>query len=357
MNLQFNYYKENNIHAVEYDVTVESLLTHIKHRKNLIQNQLNIPLSLLKNSKILEFGPNSGENSLLYHLHGAEIHFVEPNLSMHEKINKLYNNSNKISISNEFIEFFINNTKYDFVIAEGFLHAIPNRFDVLKRLLSFTNSLALITYSDRFGYFFESIKRFVYSRIIKINKNSSKLEYNDKILIAEKLFKEDFDKLKSVRKFESWYLDVICNPVQRSTTLDTFIDYYNIAKELNFEIISMSPNWDIRNKYKWFKSTSEKDLSDLYFENTNFIIGGGIDWSNDLNTITLLTNYFLDYSSSSKEIDCPVNVDLHVSPDIINIRNLIDMDEKDLIKYYLETDIFRNWGMPQHHILFQLSTI
>lgn len=357
MNLQYNYYRDNNIHAVEYENNLKSSLLHNTQRTNLIQSQLGVPLSLFKNSKILEFGPNSGENSFIYFLQGAEIHFVEPNLDMHERIQRLYNNSNKINITSEFIEEFISNIKYDFVIAEGFLHAISNRLDIVKKMFTFSKSLVLITYSDKYGYFFESIKRFIYSRIVKMNKNNVDFNYEEKFALAEKLFKNDFDKLNSTRKFESWYLDIICNPVQKSSTLDTFIDYYKIANEYDFEIISMSPNWDIRNNYKWFKSISDQRLDDLYFKNINFIIGGDIDWSNDFNTITSLTNYFLDYSSSIDDFKCPIIPALTIENDIININNLLEMNEIDLVNYYLETKIFRNWGMPQHHILFQSKTV
>jgi len=353
MNIQYNYYKENNIHAVEYNKSSEMLELHNRQRINLLQSQLGVPLSLLRNSRILEFGPNSGENSFIYYLQGSEIHFVEPNIKMHEKINLLYNNSTKIKITSEFIEDFSSNIKYDIVIAEGFLHALNNRFSIVQKLLNLTNSLTLITYSDRYGYFFESIKRFIFSRIYKMNKNNINFNNEKKIEIAEKLFKNDFNKLKSVRTFESWYLDVICNPVQTSSTLDTFNDYSKIANDSNFDIISMSPNWDDRNKFKWFKSLSEKKLDELYFENINFIIGGNIDWSKDLNTITSLTNYFLDYSSSIEELEFEVESNLTISKNIINIDNLLQLNQKDLIDYYLETKIFRNWGMPQHHILFQ----
>lgn len=360
MNDQYKYYKKNAIHAVEYDRTNQNLERHFAHRKNLIENHLNIPISLLRGKNILEFGPNSGENSFIYFNAGANTHLVEPDITIHRKINELFkghgSDSGKLIISDEFIENFQSDKKYDIVVAEGFLHALPNRKDIIKKkIFSFAKSLVHLTYSNDHGYFFESIKRFVFRRITVLRGNTKhKIAYEDELILASKLFKEDFDKLNSARKFESWFLDVIRNPVQTSKTLDSFDDYLDLSNECEFDIYSMSPRWDARNDKKWFKNLSQEKIMDEYHKNLNFIVGGGVDWQGNFDFIALLTRYFLDYSSNPTDKILKRMGDLNL-PQIflIDVNLLINGSEKELLDYFLSNSIFRSWGLPQHHIVFQ----
>ena len=60
---------------------------------------------MLKGKEILEFGPNRGENSMLFTIYGAKLFFVEPiaksveELKIKYKNHKLINSVKKIEIN------------------------------------------------------------------------------------------------------------------------------------------------------------------------------------------------------------------------------------------------------------------
>ena len=75
MNL-IDYYLKEKFNPVPIEIkNKKSLSKHIKLRQNLIENHLKISLSLLKGKEILEFGPNRGENSMLFTIYGAKLFF------------------------------------------------------------------------------------------------------------------------------------------------------------------------------------------------------------------------------------------------------------------------------------------
>jgi len=89
------------------------------------------------------------------------------------------------------VEDFTSKNKYDLVIAEGFLHALTDRDEVVKKLCSYSNDRVIFTYSDRYGYFFEAFKRFVYRRVLDIEGVNDE-DFGTQLLYAKKLFFTEF---------------------------------------------------------------------------------------------------------------------------------------------------------------------
>ena len=79
----YSYYIEKNFNPVPISLdSKKELKLHIAKRNNLLQNHLKIKLSDFNKKKILEFGCNSGENSLVLAKLGAHLTLVEPNKVM-----------------------------------------------------------------------------------------------------------------------------------------------------------------------------------------------------------------------------------------------------------------------------------
>src|SRR5438309_10406560 len=63
---------------------------HFAKRRNLYERHLGLPLSLLRGARVLEFGPNSGENALVPALFGSRLTLVEPNDQVLPRLHQLF---------------------------------------------------------------------------------------------------------------------------------------------------------------------------------------------------------------------------------------------------------------------------
>jgi hypothetical protein len=364
MNKQFDYYSKNKIHAVEYVNNQNLSKLHERQRVNLLENHLGIPLSFFKGKNVLEFGPCSGENALLLFRQGALLHLVEPNRDMHPKIHKTFgfdSDDFPVLLSDEFVEDFPQGEEtFDFVIAEGFLHALNNRLSIVKKLFELSGDFLIITYSCAYGYFFESFKRYIYKRVL-VMSDKVQADFTENIETARNLFYEDFKKLNTSRTFESWVLDIIINPCQTSETLDGFDQYADLAEACGFRIFGTSPSWDMRNLNRWYKNESEKSIQDEWRDNLSFIITGSTKISlnkSDIEVCRKLTGLFLDYSSQDVAIP-PAEIGIlskQFSGEFSEVTELIRIAETSnaaaLIESYRSSEMCRCWGMPHHYIAF-----
>ena len=75
-----SFYKENDIKASFRNLNSKnSLLAYHTMRNRFFSERLNLLPYNFNNLNILEFGPESGENSLSFALNGAKLTLVEPN--------------------------------------------------------------------------------------------------------------------------------------------------------------------------------------------------------------------------------------------------------------------------------------
>ncbi len=123
-----SYYRESHFNPVPIDLqTSAEWQSHVTKRRNLYEKHLNIPFVLLPRHSVLEFGCNSGENSLVLASFGANLTLVEANEQVLPRLKenfKRHNLESQItSLINEGIEDFVADKLYDIVIAEGFLHS------------------------------------------------------------------------------------------------------------------------------------------------------------------------------------------------------------------------------------------
>ena len=363
MNTQLNYYTTKKINPVEIPSGGSQWQQHFEQRKNLIEQHLKIPLSWFKGKNILEFGPNKGEHAVILAELGANITLVEPNHLMHNGIkenfqkNKLEHKLNSIHSST--LENFELDEKFDIVWAEGFLHALENRGDLIQKLCSHSTDKVIYTYSDQNGYFFESFKRYLFKKVIETQEINNK-DWSKIYMVAKLFFLKPFLKLNSSRSFESWVRDVIINPCQVSNSLDNFQDLIKYSDKTSFSYFSGSPSWDQRNNYKWYKNISNNSIEDEYHKNISFFITGKVDNNltiSDINKINQLTNYFIDYSSNVHVENIIDNFKFPSKFPFMEIQQILTSiyDFEKLLELYETSEISNIWGMPNHHVCLTKS--
>ncbi len=191
---------------------------HAALRAQLFEEKLRLPLRLFHDARLLEFGPDSGENALVFARWGSRCTLVEPNARAHAVILdyfKRYDLAHRLAGLQEadvaaFAERDDLQPDNDFVIAEGFIYTVqPPRLwiDVIARLLR-PRGHAVISYCETFGGWVELLTKVVHAQMRRLTGRSS-------LASAEDLFGVKWRTIPHMRPFESWVVDVLENPFVR----------------------------------------------------------------------------------------------------------------------------------------------
>lgn len=257
-----DYYRVNGFNPVYIPLENEQQWkTHAAKRYNLYQRHLSIPLAWLRNRSVIEFGCNSGENALVLAAYGANLILVEPNAQVLPRLETLfrqYDLEQQISlIVNEDIDTFRDNNKYDLVIAEGFLYTLPNRDDLLQKLIRLMTpgGLVIISFNDRYGCLLEITRQLLLARICSLN-GIQDIQSEASLALAKRLYADDFGKLSSSRSFEVWWKDTLVNPFVSFSYLWSYPELFSLLEIADAEFYSSSPSWSTIEQHRWYKSLS-----------------------------------------------------------------------------------------------------
>ena len=139
----------------------------VVRRRNLYQYHLGIPMGLLRGRSVLEFGCNSGENSLVFAAAGANLTLVEPNTQVWPRLRELFGrfayDGAIESLSADRIEDFEGARLFDVVLAEGFVSTLPDRDVVVGRIIRLLErgGIGVISFNTLTGGVAELTKRLV----------------------------------------------------------------------------------------------------------------------------------------------------------------------------------------------------
>jgi 2-polyprenyl-3-methyl-5-hydroxy-6-metoxy-1,4-benzoquinol methylase len=238
----------------------------LKQRKNLFFDYLKLPLSLIANKSILEFGCASGEKSSIYAHYGCKLTLVDTNVKFLKelKINfkKLNLNKKIVKIVNGSVENFSAKKKYDFCFAENFLASTKNRKKNLSKLCTYLKpgGMLLITNTDPYGYFFDYLKSFILKNYLILNKI---YDLKSIIKVAKQFFLNEFLLSKNTRNFEQFVIDqlVLNTGLKKAVwNIEEIIDTIN-KKKLRF--YSSYPT--IKPKCFWYKNTLASEIINKSF--------------------------------------------------------------------------------------------
>jgi SAM-dependent methyltransferase len=383
------YYQDNKFNPVPIALgTTSAWQSHFAKRQNLYQRHLGIPLSLLKGCSVLEFGCNSGENALVLASVGANLTLVEPNDRVFPRLKALFQQfglqERVVELVQTGIDSFESEKLYDIVLAEGFLYTLPNRDELLLKIINLLNpgGLAVVAFGDRCSLWLEMLKRMVLWRAYQL-QGIDDVHSEEALNIAKCFYAEDFAKLNASRPFEVWWKDTMVCPFLSSAYHWSYPEILSIVEEAGCEFYSSSPQWGSMNHFNWYKNVVDRQSRhSLLLENLAsifpfFLTGlspSNCEWqpaaSEVIDSVVTLVAKMADYTTDSpvESLVYPdaLNQYLSNSQDVrlqefnLEMNNLYKALKSDrveeLLSTYHETKWLRNlWGTPQHYICFTKS--
>ncbi len=227
-------------------------------RAAVLRDRAGLPPALFNGAEVLEFGPDSGENALVFAMWGANVTLVEPNERAHATIRAYFDRFERAAslrgISQHHVLDYEDRQTYDVVVAEGFIYTIqPTRawLTAFRRLLR-ADGLFVVTYYERCGALMELALRALH----RMHRRMTGLPAAES---AERLYRAKWDSIPHTRQFESWTMDVLENPfVRAATCIDarTFID--DVAAT-GFELYASHPHYDDVLAMDWLKRVLTAD--------------------------------------------------------------------------------------------------
>jgi len=231
---------------------------HQRHRRELFTEKLFLPPRLFRDARLIEFGPDAGENSLVFAEWGASCTLVEPNPKAHPVIMDYFQ---KFGLAHRlaaiegcdvkaYAERTQHGEKYDLIDAEGFIYTVkPDSLwiDLFRRIAN-DDAFVVLFYCDPFGNFFELFKKVIHARVRKISGMSA-------METAHKLFLTKWNSIPHKRSMESWVMDVIENPFVR---LRYFLEPQALCTRMHdagFYLYSSWPAYKDGLAIDWFKKT------------------------------------------------------------------------------------------------------
>lgn len=260
--VMYEYYSEQEILPTYAKFKSENdLIEYEGRRKNIFLHKLNLPIAVFKDAKLLEFGPDSGENALVFAKWGASCTLCEPNLKAHPFIKEYFDrfnlSSKLVELKNNSIAGDNSNLKpgeYNIIIAEGFIYTVkPDSIwmNLFSRLIA-KEGLVVVNYLDTNGSFFELLLKVIYNAVKKA-KGMNTLE------AATAVFDTKWKSIPHTRSFESWIMDVMENPFVR---LNYFIEPHALCQQmhnLGFALYSSLPSYKNGLAVEWVKKPWKAD--------------------------------------------------------------------------------------------------
>jgi methyltransferase family protein len=240
----------------------EDLAAHERHRRRLFTDKLFLPPRLFKNSRLLEFGPDAGENSLVFARWGAHCILAEPNQKAHPVIRDYFRRfqledrlaSLEASDVASFPDPKSESERFDLIDAEGFIYTVKpesiwmGKFARLVR----DEGMVVLFYCEAYGSLVELMLKVVQSRF-------RQLTGLDALQAAHRLFDAKWNSIPHKRKIESWVMDVLENPFVR---LRYFFEPVSLCRQMGqagFRLYSSWPSYHDGLDVHWFKKIRDED--------------------------------------------------------------------------------------------------
>jgi SAM-dependent methyltransferase len=255
-----DYYQRSRFNPVPISLDDrQNWLSHRAKRQNLYERHLGIPLALLRDKEVLEFGCNSGENAAVLASFGARLTLAEPNSQVFERLFSTFRHLGLEGQITDLLETtlggFHSDKTFDLVIAEGFLYTLPDREAMLQKILSFikSGSLGVISFNNLHGCFLEMLRRAVLRRSCQLC-HIHDWSTEQGLTTAQRLFQADFQTLNASRPFRAWWQDTLINPF---VTYDYLWDYQRVLEVLTSgggTFWACSPKWISPQAFAWYKN-------------------------------------------------------------------------------------------------------
>jgi SAM-dependent methyltransferase len=233
--------------------TPEDLDRHVAARTRLFLDRLGLPPRLFRDACVLEFGPDTGENALVFARWGATVDLIEPNRQSWPQIEsyfRQYGLAGRLGgIDGAALQDFAPQRVYDAVVCEGFIHTIqpPSVWiDILRRAVAPGGFLVLFYY-ERTALLVDLFHR-------AVHRSYGRLAGGASVDSARRLFGAKWDAIPHMRRFESWVMDVLDNPYTSTRyTLDAATLVADLAKA-GFALHQSWPRYRDELRMAWHKA-------------------------------------------------------------------------------------------------------
>lgn len=255
-----DYYRRHQFNPVPITEQDQEAWQRLFDRRiHLYQRHLRIPLALLKGRRVIEFGCNSGQNSLLLAAMGARLTLVEPNEQVWPQLREVFRQfrlEDRVEAwRQETLEAFQTPETYDVVIAEGFLSLMVNGMDWLGKIsrLLVPGGVAVVSFNDRYGAWLEFIRMMILLRAYELGGITDRYGPQAEAL-ARELFLEDFTRIPTTRPFAAWWKDTLVCPLMRDKYLWDYPGLLEHLRGADCEFYASSPSWSTAENFVWYKN-------------------------------------------------------------------------------------------------------
>jgi hypothetical protein len=254
----FHYYERQDVLPTFGNFKSPAQLeAYAAQRRDLFADKLMLPPRLFRDADVLEFGPDSGENAMVFAGWGARMTLAEPNRLAHAKIQAYFARFGLTDRLRELaptdVDGFQSDRRFDIIDAEGFIYTIqPSEtwLRIFDRLLH-PDGCAIISYYERYGGFFELALKAIHAAG-RVLTGRSPLE------TAKLLFDAKWNSISHTRAFESWLMDVLENPFVRYRTFIEAGELCRAADMLGFDLHSAWPLYRDALDIHWHKSVHSR---------------------------------------------------------------------------------------------------
>ncbi|MDA9498817.1 class I SAM-dependent methyltransferase [Bradyrhizobium sp. CCBAU 11357] len=255
----FNYYERQDVLPTFGNFkSAAELDAYASQRRELFSDKLVLPPRLFLDAEVLEFGPDSGENALVFAGWGANMTLAEPNRHAHPKIEAYFAHFGLTERLRELaladVEGFRSERRYDIIDAEGFIYTVQpteNWLGVFHRLLN-PDGFAIVSYYERYGGFFELALKAIHAA-------GKALSGRPALETAKSLFEAKWNSIPHTRSFESWLMDVLENPFVRHRYFLDATALCTAAHAQGFDIHSAWPAYRDSLDVYWHKKVLSAD--------------------------------------------------------------------------------------------------
>lgn len=255
----FNYYERQDVLPTFGNFkSAAELDAYASQRRELFSDKLVLPPRLFRDAEVLEFGPDSGENALVFAGWGANMTLAEPNRHAHPKIEAYFAHFGLTERLRELVladvEGFRSERRFDIIDAEGFIYTVQpteNWLGIFHRLLN-PDGYAVVSYYERYGGFFELALKAIHAA-------GKALTGRPALETAKLLFEPKWNSIPHTRSFESWLMDVLENPFVRHRYFLDAAALCSAAHGLGFAIHSAWPSYRDGLEVYWHKKVLSAD--------------------------------------------------------------------------------------------------
>jgi hypothetical protein len=309
----YEYYGRQDIAPTFADLRDEAAVADYQSaREALLVGRLALPIPFFRGAEVLEYGPDTGENAMVFARWGARMTLVEPALAAHSKVGSYFERFAPAGALRELVVAdvltYVCERRFDMVVAEGFVYTISPKtawLDAFRRALV-PGGLVLVSYYERTASLFELMLRVPFAAL-------RRRDGCDRLAAAERLYRPKWDRIPHTRSFDSWVLDVLENPFVR---LHYFIDASELvvdAAASGFGLHSSWPSYRDGLENAWGKrpTTKQETLArtraHLRRSVLTFVLGTKAYLVNDAESdrLTALVERALTYSDALIDADDP----------------------------------------------------